>query len=424
MSDRTRDRTWENNRWVNSRPGAPSSIPRGSARIRRRYLTRPITVLVTLVVVATVVTVGTYALFGYGGPGVDANHDAVAGQLDLDGTICCITPAADSPDLAFVPVLDDPGFFGITAETVSLRTVRLSDDGEPEQIATLDAPGESVLPHSIAQISDTLYVPISRGDESSLWIVDVADPASPEEIGFIELEGEAVRRVASTDAGELLVQERHHFTIYDVTSPTEPVEIATINRSDAAGAIVSLDGDYLAYHVLGTSEVGLISTSEAAELGRGDVSSATRPSSIFREGLAQPAADREERLKEIAPTGNLHDITIADEMIYAAVSDQGIEILSVETPDDITHVGQIDLDGRAVRVATDGDQLFVLAAQEESRERLSYAVHQFELNGSDAPRPVQVVDDIRAVPGLQRMHLTDDHLLLGLNDTVVVVDIQ
>lgn len=418
-------RQWERDVWYKSRFGARSDEPTPSAI--RRFLDRPIRAMLILGALAIVVVFGSYAIFGYGDPPLTADNEAVAGTLEVDGTICCSTyREIDGAQYVFMIVLDDSGFFSTQSHDVSLRVARLDSAGSPEEVASLDAPFDSTLPRAMAIVGDSLYTPIGRGheDPNGIWIVDVSNPASPEQIATYDTHATHFGYVGPGEGSVLIANSGEEMVFYDVADPARMEVISTLRRPDPGVRRVEIVGDRLYSHVTRAGQVRILDLADVTAvepLGRHLSQSLTGQRMI-----AQPPriATAEERLERAAPEGRYLDFTVSGNYLYIADSDRGVEIVDVSNPESTETTNWIDVDGRAVRVQQVDDALHVLVAGEDSRERVAYEVRTFDVSDPAGPALSEVIDGITAVPARQDMSIGGGYLLLAFNDTLLVLDTE
>jgi hypothetical protein len=377
-----------------------------------------------ILALATVLGGGAYVLFGAGGPALSADHDAVTSTLDLGGTICCIEHhEVDGHEFLFITAQEPRGFLIETNRDITLRVIALSD-GTMEEVATLDAPLESHLPQSTAMVGSTLYVPlgISNEEDHAVWMIDVADPENPAEIGLYSGE-DYITSLSSVD--DLLVAHAHGvFRFYDASVPGEPDLRGEFRQPVSAVQRMVIDPDNARLY---DREVrsNRIRISDVSELG--EASPLGRHLNLDHLGRSQMRhrsviGSAEERLETTAPARHYQDFAVTGDVLYIAASDLGLEIVDVSDPTAPETLDRIRIDGRAVRTAIAGERLYVVSVDEHSRERLAYEVHVYDIGDPAAPALVSTVDDIQAAPGRQAIETGGGHVFLGLNDTAAMID--
>jgi hypothetical protein len=414
------DRASEYTKWAASRPGVPHRPSEN--RHLRNPLQRPVLTLVGILAFVIVLGGGAYAMFGAGGPVVSADHNAVVDTIDLDATICCIThQEIDNTTYLFVPVLESGGFLSEQRD-LSLRIIAL-DNGPLNEVSSLEAPISSTLPQSMAVAGSTAYVPLGgvTDDEEGIWILDISAPANPEEIGLWS-SGETITSLQELDEDRLIAHASGVFQFLDISQRHEPEIFAEFRQPVSAVQRMDMQRDRLYYRETTTDRIVIADAADVTTmrpLGRHlNVDRVTRTPVRH----SSVVASAEERLEITAPSRHYQDFAVRDDILYVAASDLGVEIVDVSDPTDPDTINRIQTDGRAVRTAVAGDVLYAVTVDEESRERLAYEVHAFDLADPVNPELLSTVDDIRAAPGRQAIETSGGRLFLGLNDTVVMID--
>jgi hypothetical protein len=412
------DRTSEYTKWAASRPGVPDN-PSDRRRFRNP-LGRPVLTLVTMLAFVSVIGGGAYVLFGTTGPPVSADHDAVVETVDLAGTICCITHhTIDDRELLLVPLLEPRGFFSDQRE-LSLRILEREGD-DLIQIASLDAPIPSTLPQSMTVIGSNAYVPLSgQTDDAGIWILDISDPANPDEIARWSA-GEPITSLEKIDDRTLIGRGSGIFQFFDISQPEAPEIIADSRQPVGSVQRMEMQHERLYYRGSGADHIAIADVSDLTAmqpLGR-HLNTERLSRTPMRHSSVIGSA--EERLEVTAPSRHYPDFAVMDDVLYVAASDLGVEIVDISDPTAPDTIDRIETSGRAVRTAIAGDVLYVVTVDEESRDRLAYAIHSFDLRDLIAPELGTTVDGIRAAPGRQAIETSGSHLFLGLNDTVVMI---
>jgi hypothetical protein len=413
------DRASEYTKWSASRPGVPDSP---SDRRRFRFpLQRPVLTMLAILAFAVIVGGGAYATFGAGGPVVSADHDAVVATLDLDATICCIVHH-ESGDASYliVPVLEPRGFFS-DQRSLSLRVISPQGDSL-EQVASLETPIESTLPQSVAISGSIAYVSLGGvTDEHGVWMLDISDPTNPAEIGLWADEDSTTSLIA-TDDHVLIGHGSGVFQFIDISQPEAPQIIGRYRQPVGSVQRMDVQDGRLFHRESGTDRIGI-----------SDISDLDSPSPLGRhlntERLSRSPARHSsvirnagERLEITAPSRHYQDFAVHEDVLYVAASDLGLEIVDVSDPTAPDRLDRILTEGRVVRTELASTMLYVVTVDEESRDRLAYAVHSFDLGEPANPELMTTIDGIHAAPGRQAIETGGSHLFLGLNDTVVMIE--
>lgn len=413
---------WEWSSWVLGRPGYPQEPPKTG--VRGQLVQHPIRTLLIIIALFVIVIFGSYALFG--NPALSADHETVVGTVEFDGSTCCpVYQEVDDATYLYLPLRkDSSGFFstGLSSD-IALRVVRLEGDEGPDPVATLDAPIAGHLPGSTVLTGSTLYIPLGMpGDgEFGVWSVDVSNPESPEDAGLIETE-QPYSALTIDDNGLLITHAPGYFDLFDVTEAGELEQITSYRRPIGGVQRMQALEERLYYRESRTNRVRIDDLSDLQNpepLGRYQTGTRSSESAVHPSDRVTSA---DELLEQNAPAKGLLDFVVGGDYLYAAVSDTGLEVVDVSDPTAPDKLSDIQLDGRAVRTTIMDGDLYVVTAGEESFQRLDYEVHRFDLTDPAEPESVDVIDNIQAVPGRQAIGASGGYLVLGLNDTLLVLE--
>ena len=418
------DRGTEYTKWAASRPGVPNSAS------RRRFvfapLQRPIFTFLGILAFALVVVGGGYAMFGAGGPALSADHDAVAATIDLNASICCIEyQEIDDEPYLFTVVLEPQGFIRDSRPPdISLRVISLGD-GEMSEIASIDAPIESFLPRTMAMIDATMFVPlgISRSDDRGIWTVDVSDPANPAHVGF-KPGGPFVTGVATDDDDLLVAHSQGTFHFFDASADGELAALGEFDQPVSAvhRLIIDRERQRMYYREVRSNQIHISNISDPVAVEPlGNLQNADRMGR-YQAVRADEIDSPEDRLEATAPAGHYQDFALYEETLYVAAGDLGLEIVDVSDATSPDTLDRIQLDGRAVRTEIAEESLYVVTVSAESRDRLGYQIHSFDLGDPSQPELTATIDDIRAAPGRQAIETGGGYVFLGLHDSIVMLE--
>ena len=93
------------------------------------------------------------------------------------------------------------------------------------------------------------------------WLIDISDPASPTEVGFLDTAG-SVRRVAVTGVLALVADAGSGLRVIDISDPASPTEVGFLDTPGSTRA-VAVTGD-LALVADGSSGLRIIDISDPA----------------------------------------------------------------------------------------------------------------------------------------------------------------
>jgi len=256
------------------------------------------------------------------------------------------------------------GGLGYLVDDESLRVIDISDPTTPTEISYLDTPGRSRK----VSVVDTLVF-IAQGD-SGLRVIDVSDPEHPNEIGAYQTEGFA-NNIAVYD--DLAYVTDDDLQIIDVSDPTNPRRVGMYNTRYANSVTVCGDLAYVTGYDNGLRIV--------------DVSNPARPREIGHYGYGSPLMNLEdvvvldnlayianwvnllvvdvsdprhpETVSSYENRGGICDVSIYNDLIYLAISHNGIEILDVSNLDSIVQVGYYNTPSRAKEITLSNELIYV-----------------------------------------------------------------
>jgi hypothetical protein len=321
------------------------------------------------------------------------------------------TGAPNASNVTLVGALDTPGEAGAVAVLTSgsasyayvadgqsgLRVLDVTSRASPRELGSLPAPNScpAVGAHPDCGPAFVSDVAISGGvlfrtdskrqyctnqgcvdnPESGLRALDISNPASPREVGFLHTPGEA-RRVALAGRYAYLADGAGGFRVIDLADPTRPTQVGadTSRWADdvvvsGSHAFVASSGDIalLVFDVSNPAQPTLVGRSQVPALGLGSgLALAGRyaylSSSSDTQGLRVFDVSDPTRPTPVAtfPVSTFtHKPAIAGSYLYLPAASQGLRVLSIANPLDPVEVGFYDTPGTATRVAVDAADLFV-----------------------------------------------------------------
>lgn len=247
-----------------------------------------------------------YIYFGTWGEGLkifgteDPNHPNLLSQLILGEE-----GARGIYNLVFV----QEDYIAITMENYILRIVDIKNPAQPNEIAFLTLNGLGDV--QVATSGNYMYVPLLNCKESecvsTLQVIDLEDPSKPRLVNKVKLIGgaQAVAIVGNyayissspcySDNSDVSCSEM--LWVLDISEPTQPIEVAALNLSEGGNKIFATD-NYI--YLLGDSSLAVIDITDPIlphEVG----------SSLFPERTL--------------------DMVVVDKNIYLANQDGGLLIL-------------------------------------------------------------------------------------------------
>jgi hypothetical protein len=181
-------------------------------------------------------------------------------------------------------------------------------------------------------IADTIaYVGegLDDGSSGALRIVNISDPASPQQIGSL-VTPQAVRGVAVAGNYAYLAEHTAGLRIIDISNPAVPNPIGFLSiGSTAQGVALAGNYAYVANGVLGLLDINISNPAAPALVG-----TCNTPNSAY-------------------------DVAISGTYAYVADYDSGLQIINIANPAAPTIVGSYDIQGTAMGVAVSGDYAYV-----------------------------------------------------------------
>jgi len=184
-----------------------------------------------------VVTVGKYAYAASGERGLqilDWENQKKVADVDMGDAQGVFV----SGDYAYVADGND-----------GLKIINIAKPTEPELVEVADIPvfARQVFVHALSFTSEgeevTLaFVAGGKDGDSGLWIIDVTDPADPEQVSFLK-RGEPLLDVVVNGKRAYLSQEKSGLLVLDVSEPANPEELENQDAGGAYSRLMFVDGD-------------------------------------------------------------------------------------------------------------------------------------------------------------------------------------
>ena len=300
----------------------------------------------------------------------DATNPEVTGSYDPPGGVCDVAVSGHHAYLA-----DCYSVYGVEG----LRVVDITHAKLPQKTGELSA----LDPVAIGVRDNVAYLSIWSGDFTA---IDISDPQNPDWLSGVSTGNKAIgfdiaggyAYVASGGSG---------LKIIDISEPTHLQLVGEINPGNGAAVDVALSGNYayLAYGYAGFSHYTGIYII--------DIADKTHPIVV-----------------DNVPTGEVNDIEIGGDYLYAATSD-GLHIFNISDPTALREVGHFDARG-SDDVSIDGHFLYVGAKY--------YGVYILDVTNPAQPHEVghyelpQGVTNVRGIGGIIYATLSTGHGAGGL----------
>ena len=220
-----------------------------------------------------------------------------------------------------VAVVDDLAFLIVGSK--GLLIVDVSDPAEPQELGSYSTPGYS---QALAVDGRHLFM-ANRGDGIS--ILDVSDEARPVELGRYDTMGSA-QDIAVVGSLAFVADQRGGLVMLGIANPSRPEFIGSwATRGYAEGVAVAKDIAYVA-----TGDVGLEIV---------DVADPTTPT----------------LLSELDLTGEAHSVVAFGEIVYVAAGYRGLRVIDVSDPTQPVELDSVGTAGEAHGLFRVGSYLYV-----------------------------------------------------------------
>lgn len=310
-----------------------------------------------------------------------------------------------------------------------LRVLNIYDQGTPQEIGSLKLPISLSLlnaPRSINLSGNLLYVPIVGSIKIGLWIVDISNPESPEEIAFLETQYAPNAITLSGNLMCLSTSPPGTFLFYDISDPNKPQHLGSYTLNILSDPNIQLIKDLL--YVADNKGIYVI-----------DVSTISSPKKIGYysnsewEGLpvvslvcGEPKQAGLQQFLDIAsPPGSFLDMEVLGQYAYVAASDSGLKIVDISNQTaNPPSTNPIVLPDRAVRVATSDNKCYVLGIDQKSTDfHLSYSIYQIDVSDVTNPKKANVIQNIKGIPPNHSLMIGCKYIYFLNHKTLYVIKI-
>jgi hypothetical protein len=368
--------------------------------------------------VALLGIMAAYAYVGTRDRSIDVETEALISQQQEDGLICCMTRFEHN---------DESYLLVITRELegeyrrVVFRVMAFEEDGSPREINAIGSPVDGTLPTHFDVVEQTAFIPIDSADDAGIWIVDLSDPAWPEDAGFVSTADGATRQLAA-DGDLLAINHTEEIVVLDISNRTSPQEVSRIDQPESGMITLEMLENRL-----------FVNDTVNGQFRIYDISEPANPlEHIIHENPDDPGAlqiefgaeDPEARLDQSVMPSRYLDFVVDGDLIFLAASDLGIRIMDISDSTSPEIIADIDIPDRASRIVQQQDRLFVLGASPGNVEQLTFAIHTLDISDSRNPVLIGTINGILSEPGIQAFAAGDDRLFVGLYETLLVFDVS
>ncbi len=306
-----------------------------------------------------------------------------------------------------------------------LHVLDLNDPAVPVEVATLNAPVESFVPVGALELSgNVLYIPVGGG----MWVVDVSDPKSPLELSMFDIQYPAIDLALCGNIAYIAGFASHRFLLVDVADPAQPQQVGEF----------WLSREQDVYHHRQNMDVSgsLLYVTDRDGLDIVDISlpSLPREVSFYANPLWAGEEPRgEENLQGITTIEEISEIWdlllegfqgVAALGEYAYIPDfkVGLRVLDVSNPASPQEVAQLNIP-EATYHATVSDNLLYLLGIELVDRSILHTMHIVDISEPECPVIVDSVEDIPGMPPYQFLIVSGRYIYFGNLTSVLVIDI-
>jgi hypothetical protein len=367
--------------------------------------------------VALLCVIAAYAYVGTRDRSLDIESDALISQQQEDGLICCTAHYHHNNESYLLTITRElEGEF----RRVVFRVMELDGTGTPREINAIGSPYDGLLPTRFAIVDHFAYVPIYGPEDAGVWIVDLSDPALPENANFVSTGDGITRQLAASDDW-LAINHTSEIVILDISDRTDPTVATRIEQEESGFVTLKLAGDRL-----------FVNDAVYDEFHMYDLAASDEPTEILNHRNPDGPGDlviefgpdtAEDWLDQAVMPSKYLDFVVHGEFVYLAGSDLGVRVLDIGSPDSPEIVTDIELPDRAARIAQSGDRLYVLGASEGNLEQLTYSIQVLDISNLEQPDHIDTINGILAEPGIQAFSAHDDRLFVGLYESLLVFDV-
>ncbi|MFH1352601.1 MAG: lamin tail domain-containing protein [bacterium] len=257
------------------------------------------------------------------------------------------------------------GNYAYVAAEGLLSIVDISDPANPQEVSYYDTPGTA---YGVYVSGDYAYVADSG---SGLRIIDISNPSSPSETGYYDTPGSACGVYVS--GGYAFVADGSSgLRIIDISNPAAPSEIGFYDTPDyARGVYVSGDYAYVVDTSSGLRVIDISTPASPSETGYYETQGSAR--GVYVSGGYAYVADYDSGLRIIdistpaSPSetgyyntpGYAYGVYVSGGYAYVADSGSGLRIINISTPASPSQTGYYNTSGSAYGVYVSGGYAYV-----------------------------------------------------------------
>lgn len=297
-----------------------------------------------------------------------------------------------------------------------LRVVDIQSPESPREVGSLKAPVDVMWPgFGISLSDDVIYLPLG-GSDDGLWVVDVSDPTSPQEITLFST-GDDVYSVDLAVSGNyacLATFSPRNILLIDISDPAHPEQVGSLHldipfEASSSKRLEFVDSLLLVVYRSGLNIVDVSSPAQPQEVG------------FFAnpDWIDEPT---DHPFELLAPQDSFIDVAVSGDFAYIAASNLGLIVLDISNPASPSKVAQLDTPDRAVRVAISNNLVYLLEINLSSGS-FSYVLEIVDVSEPDNPRTVDSTELTTMLPTYLSLVEAGDYIYFLNLDTVVVIDV-
>jgi len=238
----------------------------------------------------------------------------------------------------------------VAAGYLGFAVMGVSNPTTPTQIGSVAMPGQgqsgqSVYTRDVAVVGTIAYAAYSRFIPptgpiyAGLAVIDVANPVSPQILGYVETSGVTAHTTVAANGSNAFLCERDKLLVINASDPSHPVIVGTLS---GFGTITGIAVSGSVAYVACSDGNGHLRTVDVSTPGSPMVLGTATFSGI--------------QAKQVALLGQFAYVTVLDGQVGGA---SGLRVVQVSSPQTPTLVASMPLVGRTQSLAVSGTYLYV-----------------------------------------------------------------
>lgn len=323
----------------------------------------------------------------------------------------------------------NPG--GASPGEVRLCVLDMREPSSPVEVAGVAAPQTMTSsPFRLAVTGTTLYGLFMGPDSSWLWVVDVADPATPQEITSVPIEYGTLDFAVSGDLMCITAFPPVDYLLYDISEPRNPVPAGEpVLQSGPTPPVIHRhlaleDSRLYISRPEDLTVVDLSSPSSPEEAGvfsnPGYIAPVREAVPDAGSGLVRTAR-LEDTLDDIVPASGFGDISVSGSNAYIAAGEDGLILLDISNPASISVVARLATPDRIMRVSASGNRA-CLIGMTYTGSAFNLSAHVVDISIPANPSFSGSIGNFASLPVNQFLETVGNLFLVIGPRTVYVID--